>query len=165
MPNAIYNKPGTATTFQDSGADVALTLASLATGAGRLSTEWDRGAGAQPGLYRVQLRFQSNASPTVSPLNMARLYLVTRDDATYRSGGLGATDAAVSSETLLALADLIGGVEITEASTSRAFVRAWHVAVFSRWVSVAVWNATGQSFHATAANNEVRFTPVPWEIQ
>lgn len=165
MPNAIYNTPGTPTTFQDSGADVTLTLASLASGAGRLSAEWDRGAGAQPSLYLVQLRYRANAAPTVSPTNMVRLYLATRHGGTYRSGGLGAVDAAVSSETLFALCEFVGGVEIIEASTTRDHVRTWPVWIAARWVSVGTWNATGQALHATAANNEVRFTPVPWEIQ
>lgn len=165
MANQILAVPGTPITFEDSGGDIALTLASLANGAGRISAQWDRGAGAKPIEYRWQMRYRANAAPTVAATNVVRVYLECSDDGTFVAGGLGTADAAVSAEVLLTLGEFLGAVEITEASTTRDFVRQGNIWIRSRYVSVAVWNATGVALHATAANNEFRLTPVPSEIQ
>lgn len=165
MANLIYGKPGTALVFADSGGDAVITLASLATGGGRISAQLDRGAGAQPALYRWQFRWRANSSPTVAATNVVRVYLVPGDDGSYIAGGLGTSDAAVTPEAFLANTEFLGASEVTEASTSRDFVRQGFVWVRSRYVSVAVWNASGVSLHATASNNAFRLTPVPDEIQ
>ncbi len=165
MANLIYAKAETPRVFQDSGGDTVLTLANLASGGGRISAQWDRGATALPSLYRWQMRFRSNAAPTVASSNVVRVYLVTGDDGSFISGGLPTTDQAVSNETLLNLAEFLGSVEITEASTSRDFVRQGHVWIRARYVSVAIWNATGQALHATSSNNSFRLTPVSDEVQ
>jgi hypothetical protein len=165
VANLIYTNPGTALVFKDSGGDAVITLASLASGGGRLSAQYDRGAGAKPALYRWQLRWRANSAPTVAATNVVRLYLVPGDDGSYVAGGLGTADAAVTPEAFLANTEFLGAAEVTEASTSRDFVRQGYVWVRSRYVSVAVWNASGVALHATASNNEVRLTPVPDEIQ
>jgi hypothetical protein len=165
MPNKVYYAPETAFTFADSGGDAVITLASLASGGGRLSASFDRGTGSKPGRHRWELNYRANAAPTVSSVNVVRLYLLTSVDNTKWTSGLSPADGALTPETLAGNSDFLGAAEITEASTSRDFNRAGFVNIMARYVAIVVWNACGQALHATAANNYVKFTPVPDEIQ
>ena len=159
----IYVNPGAAKTWKDSAGDFVMTMASLATAGGRIGAQWDRGAGAQPALYRWQFRWRANTAPTVG--NLVRLYLAIGDDGTYISNGLGTADAAVASEALCGNCLPIDSVEVTEAVTTRDFVKAGLIWIRSRYVSPIVFNASGVSFHATSTNQEFRLTAVPDQIQ
>lgn len=163
MGQKIYTDPETAITFATSGGTVTITLTSLANAAGRLSAQWDRGAGAQPAWYRWQARFRANVAPAIGAI--LAVYLVTGDDGTYLDGDFGTADAAISALTDLANARMLGVVVADAASTTKDFVASGLCLIRSRYVSVAVWNALGQALNATAGDHEVRLTPVPDEIQ
>jgi hypothetical protein len=163
MANKILTAIGTVVKWQDSGADLVMTLASLANGAGRVGAQKDWGAGSIEGKYKVRVRFRSNATPTVG--NVIRVYLSTAQDTTFQDGDLGTADAAVSSEALLANCVFVGSVEVDEASTSKDFIATFIVELRSRYVAPVIWNASGQALHATASNNAVEMWPLADEIQ
>jgi hypothetical protein len=163
VANKILTAFGTVNKWQDSGADSTMTLASLANAGGRIGAQKDWGAGSVEGWYKVRVRFRANATPTVG--NVARIYLVTAQDSSYRIGGLGTADAAVTTEALLANTIFLGVVEIDEASTSKDFVGEFLVFLKSRYVSPVFWNATGVTIHATASNNAIDIWPVADEVQ
>lgn len=163
MPSKIYAAPETAVTFATSGGTVTMTLTSLGNGAGRLSAQHDRGSGSKPSWYRWQARFRCNVSPSIG--TAIYIYLVTGDDGSYVDGDFGTADAAVSALTDLSNARILGVVVCDAASTTKDFVASGLCWLRSRYVSVAVWNASGQALNGTAADHEVRLTPVPDESQ
>ncbi|HEV8362561.1 MAG TPA: hypothetical protein VGQ52_03505 [Gemmatimonadaceae bacterium] len=163
MANKILTAFGNLTNWQDSGASLTMTLASLANNTGRIGAQKDFGAGSIEGKYKVRVRFRANAAPTVG--NVVRVYLVTAQDANFRAGGFGTTDASITAEARLANTTFVGAVEIDEASTTKDFVAEFQVWLNSRFVSPAIWNASGVALHATASNNEVAIWPVADEVQ
>lgn len=162
MANKIYATPETPIVFSP-GTGTAISLASLANGAGRISARYDRGSGAKPMRYRWQARTRSNVAPTVGML--VRLYLVTGQDGTYEDGGFGSGDIAIASEDLLRNVQLIGAVIADQASTTKDFVRSGIITIAAQYLRVAWWNATGQALHATGTNHEFTLVPYPEEIQ
>ncbi len=163
MANKILTAFGSLTNWQDSGASLTMSLASLANNLGRLGAQKDFGAASIEGKYKIRVRFRANATPTVG--NVVRVYLVTAQDANFRAGGFGTVDASIPAEARLANATFVGAVEIDEASTTKDFVGEFQVVLNSRFVSPAIWNASGVALHATASNNEVAIWPVADEVQ
>lgn len=163
MANKILTAFGNLVNWQDSGASLTMTLASLANNAGRIGAQKDWGAGSVEGKYKIRVRFRANSTPTIG--NVVRVYLVTAQDANFRAGGFGTADAAIAAEARLANATFVGAVEIDEASTTKDFVAEFQVLLNARFVSPAIWNSSGVALHATASNNEIAMWPVADEVQ
>lgn len=165
MSREIYALPLTSQLWTNAGggSDLAITLASLSTGAGRIGAQWDRGTGAQPGRYRWQFRCRTNSAPTVG--NTLRIYLAVGDDGTYISNGLGTADAAISSEALCSNCQYVDSIEVSENVTTRDFTKRGFIWIYDRYVSPIIFNAFGVSLSSTGTNMEFRLTPYPDQIQ
>jgi hypothetical protein len=165
MANLILHLPGSIITFAPSGGTVTFTLTSLGNGAGRVSAQWDRGAGAQPGLYIAQMETKAAAALAVGAQFF--IYLLQSSASADVPGNLGTADAAVaSSDKQRNLGAPV--VTINADSTSNGEVQISNsviVEVYGRYVSLFGWNALGQALTGTAGDHYVTLTPVPPEIQ
>lgn len=162
MANKIYHAEESPIVFINSGGTVAFTPKSVANGAGRISAQWDRGAGSKSALYQWSAKTKWQATPTIG--SRLRLYLAESDVAAQIPGGLGAADAGVATEDLLRNCRFIGNVVVDRTSASEIDANG-QVLIRARYVSLVWWNAGGAALTATDADHELRLTPKPWEIQ
>jgi len=162
MPNKIYRAVETATTFRDSGGDVVFTLQNLATGAGRVSARYDRGAGSLARSHEVTAVIQMETAGVVG--QAVELYLL-QSDGTYMDGTLGTSDAAMTTDKRRN-GMLIGSVIVDTTSTATDIIaRFQDVPISSRYYSIGVWNATADNLEDTANASRIIVTPMPDEIQ
>jgi hypothetical protein len=165
MANLILNLAGSIITFAPSGGTVAITLTSLGNGAGRVSAQWDRGAGAQPGLYIAQMETKAAAALAVGA--QLFVYLLQSSNSADVPGNLGTADAAVaSSDKQRNLGAPI--ITINADSTSNGEIQISNsniIEVYGRYVSLFAWNALGQALTGTGGDHYITLTPVPAEVQ
>lgn len=139
-----------------------ITLTSLANNAGRICAVVDNTTTRAPAAM-VYLRATTGATaPTLNaPI---KLYLIRRSNQAtdLADDGLGTADAAVATEPLQA--ELVGSILVT-ATTNATFVKSFLVYDLSAKYSFVVWNATGQTLNATAANFTFQVVPVVMEAQ
>ena len=163
-PNRVYYTPETPTTFSSAG-DVVITLHSpaLANNAGRVSAQWDRGAGAKPGKYRWEFKTTLAVAGTVG--NMVTLYLATAQaTAADVDGNVGQVDAALSALDKRRNLQFVGAVEVDVAATTM-LKGSGEVDITSRFASLVVVNESGQAFSGTTGDHLAVLTPIPAEIQ
>ena len=161
MASNVLIYTGTVKSFKASGGDVAWTLTSLGNGAGRISAILDLGAAPRAFEYEWRLLTKFASTPAVgSPV---RLYVVTSADASgvYQDGGgtLGVADAAVASnENLLIYGGKQQGPTVVQ-HTSAANLWSGRFICTARYLSFALWNASGQALTGTAGDHELTLTP------
>lgn len=163
MPNKLYRAVETAITFRDSSGDVVITLQNLGFGVGRVSAQYDRGAGSKPQLHEVTGVFQFE---TAAALGEAIEIYLFESDGTYQDGTVGTSDAALSSDKRRN-GMLIGVVLADTVSTATDIVaRFKDVPITSRYYSIGVWNASAaDNLENTANASRVIVTPMPPELQ
>lgn len=162
MANKIYTASETAITFKESGGDAVITLINLGFGAGRISAQYDRGAGSKPMRYSWKAKIQFETAAVVGEL--VEIYLA-QSDGTYVDGTLGTSDAALTTDKRRNL-DLIGVVVADTTSTATDVVASGICYIWQRYFSVGVWNASaGDNLENTANANVIIFTPIPDEVQ
>lgn len=163
--NLVYHKPETAVTFLDSGGTVVLTWASLGNGAGRISAQWDRGAGSKPALHTIQAFVKAAAALAVGA--QFEVYLIQSAVSADVPGNLGTADAAVSAADKrrnLGAPVLIINADSTS-NGERQVSNSNIVEIYGRYVSIVVWNALGQALTATASDHGATIVPYPADIQ
>lgn len=163
MPNKIYRAVETAITFRDSGGDAVITLQNLAFGAGRVSAQYDRGAGSKAKLHEIIGVIQFETAPVVG--EAVELYLF-QSDGTYVDGAVGVADAALTTDKRRN-GLFIGAVIVDTTSTATDIIaRFADVPITSRYYSIGVWNASaGDNLENTANASRVIVTPMPDEVQ
>jgi hypothetical protein len=166
MPaSKLYYNPETKLTFKGSGGDVTLTFASAADQSLSVSDQYDRGAGAKPGLYRWRIQTQINASGTVG--RQARIYLIQTNDATDIPGRVGTSDTEISSaaDRVRNLGAPIGAAVADVTTDNVDFIATGVCFVYDRYISVGIFNDMGVALHATEGNHYFELTPIPPEAQ
>jgi hypothetical protein len=162
VPNKIYRATETPVVFCESGGTEPFTLINLAAGAGRVSDQYDRGAGSLAELHEVTGVFQFETAPVVG--QVVELYLF-QSDGTYMDGTLGTSDAALTADKRRN-GILIGAVIVdTTSAATNVIARFQNVPISSRYYSIGVWNATEDNLENTANASRVIVTPMPPEIQ
>jgi hypothetical protein len=161
--NKIYEAAGTPIVFKDSDGTYTITLNNLATGVGRISKQWDRGAGAQPAFYRVRCAFAFEATHTIVVGEKIPVYLAT-SDGTNVDGTVGTADAALTAAQCNNL-QMIGQVVVDVVSKDAKITAAFDVQLHERYVSVGVMNLTSDHMQADNDANTITFTPYPPDIQ
>jgi hypothetical protein len=162
VPNKVYHAPETALTFKDSGGSAVLTLNNLAFGAGRVSAQYDRGAGSKPGLYVWRGQFQFATAPALKEL--IEIYLFGGDGSVV-DGTVGTADAALATDKRNN-GLLVGCVVVDTTSTNTDVVGSGLVLILDRYISMGVWNGSaGDNLRASANTSIITLTPVPPEIQ
>ena len=158
----VYETPGSTVSFRGNSGTITLTPQNEGAGKGRISNQWDRGAGAQPARYKWRMRTRW-AATAVSGESL-RIYLVTSDGANP-DGTLSAADAELTSETpLLNNCQFIGAV--VSAGVSQVEVSSGVCLIHDRYVQVAVWNGSAaKSLTNTETDHIFTLTPIPDDIQ
>lgn len=162
MPNLIYVAPGSAVTFKASGGTVLFTPTSVSTGAGRISTQWDRGAGSQPGWYKWRATTKAAAALAVGV--QLEIYFATSDGTTV-DGNFGTTDAAWSTTDKRRNLQAVGTINADSTTNGEVQNGSGLVFIADRYVSVAWWNLFGQALSSTAGDHIFSLTPESDEIQ
>lgn len=166
MATKIYRASEAQITFKSTGGTVLFTPTSLANGAGRISTQWDRGAGSLPDRYLWHARTKVATAPTLG--NILTLYLAAASSATTpgdTDGELGSVDAALPAADRRRNLTPIGVIVIDEASTARIFKSSGTIELLARWYTLVWFNEFGVALSATAGDHIFTIEPVPPELQ
>jgi hypothetical protein len=158
----IYRAIQTPIVFKESGGDAVITLLNLAFGVGRISAQYDRGAGSKPVTYKWKAVMQFETAAIVG--ERVELY-VAESNGTSIDGGVGAADAALAAAAKPNL-KMIGIVTVQTTDTATSFIASGLCTIWERYFSLGVWNASaGDNLENTANASFVSFTPMPDEIQ
>ena len=162
MPNKVYRAVESAVVFCESGGTEPFTLINLAAGAGRVSDQYDRGAGSLAQLHEITAVFQMETAGVVG--EAIEVYLF-ESDGTYQDGTVGTSDAALTADKRRN-GMFVGAVIVDTTSTATNIVaRFKDVPITSRYYSVGVWNATADNLENTANASRIIVTPMPPELQ
>jgi hypothetical protein len=163
MPNKVYHAPETSITFKETGGSVTFTPKNITTGAGRVSAQWDRGAGSKPGLYKWRAKTAGASAATVG--RVVEILFAT-SDGTIVDGDFGTTDAGMSDIDYKRNCQWVGNVAADDSQGAGTnYNGSGVVEILDRYVSVVWWNDLGVSLTNTAGDHEFTLTPVPMEIQ
>lgn len=175
MANKIYRALETRQTFEPAGGNITFEFDSVASDAGRISNQWDRGSGSRAedlvAIFRTQFATLPIESETVD------LYIVEgwefRDGGTpavKEGGDLPSTDTALASALLgdvQAGGRYIGTLIVpnapaadTEYVSLPAYFRTG-----ARYIQFIIWNATQDALTTDAGEHELAVFAVPPEIQ
>lgn len=165
MANEVLVKQGAGKVWKQSGGDYAITLASLADGAGRCGAGGDLGA-TFAARYAVTLQLNLDVAPTAGK-TVELYWAASRDGSTFPGGATG-TDAAYKpgevdewKKQLL----LIGCLVVT--NDAEAVVQT-QVFVFSppaRYGCPVVINKAGQALENNDNSHRITLTPLVDEVQ
>ena len=167
MANLIQINPETTVTWRDSGGDEAITLVSLASGAGRNGAIRDWGAAPRASRYHLKMFWQVAVATNLNTPIMvylreagfaASIAKPTNDD--------GTGDVALSAEAKLRNLTLLIPTTIDQDDdTSAVFSFEMIFETPARHFGPVVFNNQFSAFSSTAANNGIDITPIPDEIQ
>lgn len=133
---------------------LAITLLSLANGAGRVSARVTNSASKR--VVRVNINIKSGGvAPTLDTLY--KFYLHRQDDETvsHQDDGVGEVDAALTTEPFLS--DPIGSIKVTNDADTN-FPTSFVFYDPGPYWSLSIWNASGQAISATEIDHWIRFS-------
>ena len=159
----IYLARDTAVTFGSNTDTVLWTPKNVANGAGRISNEWDRGAGALPAWYAWQFKTKFQAALALGV--ECQLWLAFSRNGTLWDGNFTDGDAAWSTGDKRNNLTRLGTVIADSTSSGEVQVASGVIFIPFRYVMAALWNAAGQSLTNTDADHQLAFEPLAWDIQ
>lgn len=161
---------GTTLVLKSSGGDAVWTPTSVADGAGRISARLDLGVFPNPDAVEVVAILKSAAAASAG--EVAELWLFQADAAAgstatsvASTGGFSESDAAITDSDRLRNGDLIGHVVADDEAGFVYVSKRYTIPVTARYIQVAVWNELGVALSATAADCEIRVTPLYLQTQ
>lgn len=160
----IYYNPETAVVFKSSGGDITFTPQNIASGDARVSAQWDRGSGAQPGLYRWFAKTNSGSAYTIG--RSVQVFLAQAKDATDLPSNVGTSDASISSAIdRTRPLDMIGSIIAPVTTASTALIQSGICFLAARYVSLLWFNDLGVTLTNTAGDHEFTLQPLTPENQ
>ena len=166
--NKVYLSRLPPITFRGTGGgDVLWTPQNIAYAAGRISSVWDRGAGAAPArhLWRCSTRWA--ATPALG--DSLRLYLITSSAAAtpgLADGGWTFGDAGVAAELPLLYTAVPIGAVIVGVAADQPWCNSGIITIYDRYVAIVGWNASGtKALTNTVTDHIFTFTPICDDIQ
>lgn len=141
--------------------DATFTLSALATGAGRISARYDRGAGAHAALYEWRCTITLTGTNVVG--ETVEWYIAT-SDGTNPDGQVGTADAALTTAKRNNL-KLIGLTIVDQTASNTAMTASGWVWLPSRYLSLGTWNGTTLPFQTSTSAHTCLLTPQPLEQQ
>ncbi len=161
----VYTLPETAVKFNgEAGADVAFSMEAVATGAGRVSAQYDLGSAARAGRYGWYCETLMQATPTQYKAINLFAAAAPDYDATQIDGDIGNADAALSDLDQLLNMHSIGAVIIEDAATTK-MVGSGIIIWPHRYITIAGHNDSGATINATDSNFIFQLVPLPWQGQ
>ena len=165
MPNEVLVKQGTGKVWKKTGGDYAITLASLADGAGRCGVKGDLGV-TFAARYAVTLEVNLDVAPTAGT-TIELYWAPSYDDGTF-PGGASGTDAAYKpgevdewKKQLL----LIGCVVVTADADSVVQTQVFVFSPPTRYGCPVVINKSDEEFEGDDDDHQITFTPLIDEVQ
>lgn len=162
MANLIYQLDETATTWLNTGGDLAMNLKNLAAGTGRQGAVKDFGASARASKFIWRFWCKFATAPVVD--EVIGIYKKTGDGTSYDNDD-GTGDIAVSAENKLKNLTLLKSVFVDEASTLAVIGASGIITIRERYFIPVVWNDTADNFVNTDSLSGFSLTPVPDQIQ
>lgn len=165
----IYRSVGTPVVFRGTGGgDILWTPQSIATGSGRISNVWDRGAGNLPVRYKWRCSTRWVATPAA--YDALRLYLIGSSaaaDPTVTDGNITFGDAGLASEDVLVANCLCFGSVVVDATPADVlYVSSGIVLLYDRYIGIAGWNGSAtKALTGTVGDHILSFTPMPDDIE
>lgn len=168
MTNPVYVAVGTTITWTDSGGDYAMTLANLATLAGRVGARASLGGFPRQALYRWYGEFEWASAPSAD--QAVEVWFAGWDSASpaYPMGQVPATDTgyAAAAAGLSKRKNIIpAGQVIAETAAVGPFSGGGLIWLPYTHASPLVYNGGGQALKNTSGANFIRLTPVAPDIQ
>jgi hypothetical protein len=163
MTSKAYVLTETALKFNgEAGADVAWSMEGVTDGAGRVSAQYDLGAGARAFEFDWSCELLWQATPV--QYQALELYIAGAPDgdSTQISGDIGATDAALGDIDQVSNLQLIGTVVVEDAGVTK-MVASGSFEFSNRYITIAGLNNGGATINATDSN--FIFTLTPKSIQ
>lgn len=176
MTNNVFETVGTRKVWKSSGGDGALTMTSLAVGAGRQGDRVDLGdllaanSIARATWYRWYFTGKAQATG-LALLNTIDIYHAWWNDDTSGSpaqpdgGVVGASDAAFATQALLNNLHPVGSVIVDSVSGATILARSGMVYIPVRYLVPVFWNNTNAILSATATDFQYWLTPVNPQVQ
>lgn len=162
MASKIYQAPGPAITWAATGGDAAITLTSLAAGAGRQGALHDFGTAARPYRFAWRAWVKTQTAPTVGAV--IEIYWKT-SDGVHADNSDGTADGPVSSEDKLRNLRFLGVMVMDAATTGNFFVASGVIEHHHRHGAPVFWNRNGAALSANAADHGFSLLAVPDEVQ
>jgi hypothetical protein len=164
MANLIYTAIQTPILFADSAQaeDATLTLSALATVTGRISAQYDRGAGSLASWYTWELVWSLTGTNVVGAV--VEIYAAVTNVSARAPGGLGTSDAALVTAKRNNLA-LAGFAYVDQTTTNTVMYARGTLWIPGRYVSMGVWNGTTLPFQTSTSLHQLYLTPLADEIQ
>lgn len=162
--NKIYVESETAVTFADGAQTptVTITFSALATLTGRVSAQYDRGAGSLAPCFRWRATAQLTGTNVVG--QTIEYYLAT-SNGTNIDGEVGTADAALASVNVLPALKYLGSVPVVQTTTNTNTTGSGVYCTSARYVSVVVWNASSLPFKTDTAVHKFSLIPFAPEVQ
>lgn len=160
-----YTTPETPIKFADSAQtpQAVFTLSALASGTGRVSDRYDRGAGAHAALYEWRCTISLTGTNAVDAT--IEWYLAT-SDGTNADGQLGTTDATIATgSSKRNNLKVLGLTVVDQTTTNTSMTASGWTYIPSRYIAFVVWNGTTLPFQTSTTAHTCTLTPVPMESQ
>lgn len=167
MPRKVLVLPESSVTFSENGT-ITFTIKNVASGAGRVSAQWDRGVNAIAMRYHVEVKVTtaSNVTPGTAGVRAEPYLCSAHSNAANVDSAVGQSDAALSS-----LNQLLGALPLPHVlptgtgATTGPFYSSCDVELYARYISVALWNLMGVNTANTNDATVITLTPMPDQIQ
>lgn len=161
MANKILHVREADVTWRDTGGSALLTLTSVGSGAGRQGARHDFGSGSIAREYEWSAYLQLVATPTLGEL----IYVYWKwDNGTQAGNDDGTGDIVVSSIDKLRNLELLGAIEIDQATADIEMTANGVLTLKSQQGSPVFWNAAAVALTSTAAEHGFSLTPIVPEI-
>lgn len=163
MANAIKLNVGVAQTFSEVGS-VAMTLGSVANGAGRVSAVLDLGAAPRPYLYEIRPSLKFGAALTVG--STCQVYAKTSDGTTQEGSVIGTANAAVTNENFFSNCRLLGVLRVDGTASGDLQAASWVQPIYARYLQIGLFNTSGGTIVGTGTyQSYISVTPMWDEVQ
>ena len=166
LPDFLKFEVGTAKSWKSSGGDFVLTLTSLANNGGRQGAKGDLGAN-RARLWEVL--FTSSVAVAATQGLEVELYWAASTSATAGTdnpGNTDGTDSALSNPDELKLQLIyIGSLVLSNARGTNVQKQRFVFSPPARYGMPVVVNKSGQALGSTAADHEVRLTPIEEAVE
>ena len=165
MSREILVKQGADIVWKAAGGDYAITLASIANGAGRCGAKADLGA-AFAARYAMTVEINLDVAPTAG--NVIEVYWAPSHDNPTFPGGATGTDTAYQAgfeHTWKKQLLLIGCVVVTSDEDDVVQTQTFVFASPARYGCPVIINKTGVAFEGDNDSHQITLTPLVDEVQ
>jgi hypothetical protein len=160
--NAVYQKEGSAITFQDASGTVVMATNNLATVNGVTSAEYDRGS---TGPLAMWFKWEATVRWKTSLVLGDPLRIYARGYDTPGNIYPAASATAITPETKFNDWVLVDTVYCSVATASQAFYKSGLIYLPGRYLMIGVWNGSTVNLEATNNLTAVTLTPLFDDIQ